>query len=124
MTRGSKVNIEKYISEIAPYLTYGCSLHEACCSADVPYRTVLDYYSNNEQVRQKIDSLQTNVITAARKTLLEGIQSDARLALDFLKHKIPNEFSTKQTIDNKHSHNISDILSGIDDPDLEKKNHT
>ena len=96
MTRGVKVDIEEYIANIAPYLKVGCSIHEACLHGETPYRTVKDYYDNDDIIRKKIERLRNTPILLARQSTFKGMKNDPKLAFDYLKNKLPDEFSTKQ----------------------------
>lgn len=97
MTRGNKVNIEEYIANIEEYLKEGCSLHEACLHGLTPYRTVKDYYDNDEDIRKKIDRLQNTPVLLARRSVNQHMLDDGKLAFDYLKNKKSDEFKTKET---------------------------
>jgi len=96
MPRGIKVDIDKYIANIEQYLKVGCSIHEACLHGVVPYRTVMDYYEQDEEVRKKIDRLSNTPILIARTSVVDGMAADPKLALDYLKNKKSDEFGTKE----------------------------
>ena len=123
MTRGRQVNIDEYISEIKEYLLFGCSLHEACMSAKIPYNTVWDYYKQDEEVREKIDAYKANSLTTARKTLFAGLESDPKLAFDYLRNKCPDEFSTKTTQDINATVDLNDRLAELEEPTEEELNN-
>lgn len=93
--RGKKVDIDKLITNIEPYLKEGCSLHEACLHGIVPYTTVIDYYNNDEELRKKIDRLQNEPILRARESLNKGVLDNPELALRYLERKKKDEFSLK-----------------------------
>ncbi len=98
MPRGKKVDIEDYIANIEEYLKVGCSIHEACLNGEVPYRTVMDYYENDEEIRKKIDRLKKHSIYIARKSVFDHMAKDGKLALSFLERKKKDEFSLKSEI--------------------------
>ena len=97
MARGQKVDIENYITNIAPYLEVGCSLHEACIHALIPYTTIKDYYDGDEDVRRKIDRLKNGPILAAKTVVINSIKGgDKDTAKWFLERKCRDEFSLRQ----------------------------
>jgi len=96
MSRGKKVDIEKYLTNIEDYLKIGCSLPEACSLGHIPYTTVKDYYDNDQNIRNKIECWKNNVFSVARRSVYVGMQEDPKLALEFLKNKKSDEFGTKE----------------------------
>jgi len=105
MTRGIKIDLDKYLARLKPFLTEGCSLHESCLSAKVPYTTMVDYVKKDDDIRNKIDAWQNTPILAARKSLNKGVKEDSRLALMYLERKKKGEFSVKQEYE--HSGDIT-----------------
>ncbi len=96
MARGKKADIENYVTNIAPFLEVGCSLHEACSHGLVPYTTVKDYYDKDEAVRKKIDRLKNKIILEARSVIAKQIQNgDKDIAKWYLERKKKDEFSLK-----------------------------
>lgn len=90
-----RINIEQYITDIEPYLKLGCSLNESCQNAEIPYTTVVDYYHRDENIRRRIDRLKNHDIFLARQSVINGMVSDPKLAMDYLKNKKSDEFSTR-----------------------------
>lgn len=99
MPRGIPVDIEKYLTNIQPYLEVGCTLHEACLHAVTPYTTVIDYVNKDDEVRNKIERMQNVPILKARESLLGGIETSPELALKFLERKKKDEFSLRNETD-------------------------
>lgn len=99
MPRGIPVDIDKYLTNIQPYLEVGCTLHEACLHAVTPYTTVIDYVNKDDEVRNKIERMQNVPILKARKSLLGGIETSPELALKFLERKKKDEFSLRSETD-------------------------
>jgi hypothetical protein len=117
MTRGRKVNIHEYITNISAYLEVGCSIHEACLHGGVPYTTVKDYYDQDEEVRRKIDRLINTPILAAKKVVIQNIkEGDKDLAKWLLERKCKEEFSTR--VESNVQQNISVIEIDADDSRL------
>ena len=114
MTRGVKVNIDLYLTNIEPFLKVGCSLPEACLHGAVPYTTVKDYYDKEEDIRKKIDCWKNWDILLARQSVVNGLQEDSKLAMDYLKNKKSDEFGTKQKIDAEVSISFLDLIDETD----------
>ena len=95
MARGKKVNIEEYLANIKEYLEVGCSLHEACLHGLIPYRTMKQYYDEDDNVRKKVDRLQNTPILMARTCVVTDMASNSDLALKYLERKKKDEFSLR-----------------------------
>lgn len=91
-----RIDIEQYVADIKPYLELGCSIHESCVNAEIPYRTVMDYYERDKEIRRKIDRFKNHDIFLARQSVINGMTADPKLAMDYLKNKKSDEFSTKE----------------------------
>jgi len=116
MTRGKKVDIEEYLTNIRPYLEAGCSLYEACNHALIPYTTVIDYQNNDEDIRKKIERMQNVPILAALQVVTDDVRAgNVDTAKWYLERKRKQEFSTKSEVSADVSVNVvSDILKDID----------
>lgn len=116
MTRGVKVDIEDYITNISEFLKTGCSINEACLHGKVPYTTVLDYYKQDENIRNKIDRLMATPILEARKKVIEDISKNVDTAKWYLERKKRAEFSTQTTTHNVAS-TYEEFLSRCENED-------
>lgn len=112
--RGKKVDINEYIANIEPFMEQGLTMHEACLQADVPYRTVKDYYDNDEEVRKKIMRLEQYAIVVAKNTLMKGIRRDPDLALKYLERKKKDEFSLRQEMTGKDGAELPTPIISLD----------
>lgn len=112
MARGKTIDIWKYVAKLKPYLEKGATVHDACISAGIPYRTVKDYMADREDVRQKIKEFENLSIWEARKCLSKGVKKDPALALKYLERKRKNEFSTKIESSNINYHRLDNVKVG------------
>ena len=100
--RGLEVDIDKYISELTPYMINGSTLHRACRRASIPYTTVMDYIKTNEEVRRKIEALEENPITKCEEVLMNSIDNgDVQSAKWFLERRNKEDYSQKVEQENK-----------------------
>lgn len=91
-----KANIEEYFANIKEFLRLGYSLHRACQLGMTPYRTIKDYYNNDEDFRKKIDRERNWINSIARRNLVKKIEEgDIKISLEWLKHTEREEFTTK-----------------------------
>lgn len=88
MTRGSKVNIWKYIDGIAPFLSIGMSLERSCVQAGVPRQTVEEYMRKDDEVRRKIMQLKDKGLVTCRQVIFKAAkEGNWRAALAILERK-------------------------------------
>ena len=76
----------------------GCSDLEACFYADISQDALYDYQRANPEYSKRKEQLKQNPIFLARTTVVDGIKSDADLALKFLERKLKSEFSPSSSI--------------------------
>ena len=78
-----EIDVEKYLAKITPYLQLGYSLWKACIYSQTPYRQLHDYYEAqdedgnyiNEDFRNRVEAIRTQVSVQARRNLAEIIQN-------------------------------------------------
>lgn len=113
--RGSPVNIEDYLTKLKPFLEVGCSLHEACINAIVPYSTMLDYIKADDEVRDNIERMKNQPLYIARKSVVDKMEFDGDLALKYLERKKKDEFSPRSELDaNVQVNPIQSLLNTLD----------
>src|SRR3989344_5087910 len=103
----------------------GYSLHKACILGLTPYRTVKDYYDQDEDFRKKIIREMNFVSTLARRNWIKMIKiGDYKASVDWLRHREGDEFNTKQTIGYDPEEEIQRILKLIKEnvPEDNKQN--
>lgn len=98
------VDIEKYFTEILPYLQLGLSLHKSCDQAEIPYQTVLDYYHKDDSFRVKVDKARNDLVTRSRRALANEVESKEWGKTDAHKYVLDN---LDEDIVKKGSINIS-----------------
>ena len=97
-------NIEDYLAKMQPFLQLGLSLYKSCVQADVPYRTVLDYYNSDDSFRQRVDRARNDMVTTSRRALYNEIQEKEWSKTDAHKYVLDN---LDEDIIKKGSVNIS-----------------
>ncbi len=77
----------------------GCSDREACFFADISNDALYGYCKRNPGFTDRKEQLKERPIFLARKSLIDGVQEDPKLALAYLERKKKTEFSLKHEID-------------------------
>jgi len=89
---------------------WGCTDSEACLYAGIHPDTLYEYQKKNVEYSEQKNVLKSNPVLLARKTVVDALTSDPKLALRFLERKASDEFSLKQTLDqNINEERISGI---------------
>lgn len=97
-----RADIDEYFDRIEPYLRIDCSIHEACLEAKVPYTTVVDYYKQDLDFRNKVDAAKNYAVVAARQVVVKAVANgDTNLAFAYLRSKRPDEFATKTRVEHE-----------------------
>lgn len=96
------------LKKIEEAFLMGCSDLEACLYADISHTTLYNYQDKNPEFIARKERLKENPVLQARSSVLNGFSDDPKLAMDFLKNKRSDEFSTKSKLDNKNEQ-IGDI---------------
>lgn len=98
---------------------------KACEYAGISTSTYYEYCRNNKDFSYKMKQAEYYATNIARKTVIEQMKTDGRLALDFLKRKVKDEFSDNPKYENMviNEHVPEEELKKIDaliDRDLER----
>lgn len=83
------------IAKLEEAFAWGCSDREACLWADIAEKTLYKYQEKNPEFVQRKEALKDKPILLARKSVVNNIPKDARLAMDYLSRKRKDEFSQK-----------------------------
>lgn len=83
--------------------SYGATDKEACFYADISERTLYNYQEKYPEFVERKEALKTNPILKAREAVMLNFLSNPQVAMRFLEAKLPEEFSTKQKHDHKHT---------------------
>ena len=73
----------------------GASDREACFYADISLQTLYTYQQHHPEFVERKEALKERPVLLARQTVVKGITSDPKLAMDFLKSKAKDEFGTR-----------------------------
>jgi hypothetical protein len=114
--KGEKETLQK----IEEAWEMGCTDEEACLHADISMTALYMYQSKHPKFLDRKKLLKQNPFLKARKAILNGLEDDHKFALDFMKSKKSDEFSSGKTkIDgslniNKTEEAIDDELDALD----------
>lgn len=75
----------------------GCSDLEACFYADIGKTTLYNYQEKHPEFVDRKELLKDRPVLLARESVINHMQDDGKLAMDFLKNKKRDEFNTKET---------------------------
>lgn len=112
----SPVMTPEVIQKLETAFSIGANQAEACLHADIPESTFSTWKKRKPELAKKLLRLQNKAPLLAKFTLLKGIETDPRLALQYLERVRPLEFSTRVENVNKNI-NLAEVLSQFDDPD-------
>ena len=92
-------DLEKYFTKIQPYLMIGYTLHKACLHGEVPYSTLIPYYNENEDFRNRIERTRTLPNVQARQNMVNAIAAgDVKVSQTWLEAMEKDEFSKMQEV--------------------------
>ena len=87
------------VNKLEQAFAMGCSDLEACLYADISKQCLYNYQKKHPEFVDRKQRLKQRPFLLARKSIIDGIKEDPKLALDFMKLKKSDEFSTKQQTD-------------------------
>lgn len=82
----------RVVAKLEYPFTLGCTVKEACIIASISRYSFNGYCRKYPEFRNNISDLQRWPVIVAKKTLLETLSTNGRLALSFLKLKRPDEY--------------------------------
>jgi len=68
------VNLDEAFTKIQPYLQLGYTFHKACLYAQVPYSTLIVYYTDDKDFQNKVERERGIVSLTARRNLVNAIR--------------------------------------------------
>jgi translation elongation factor EF-G len=89
------------IAKLEEAFEWGCSDLEACGHANIGKSTLYNYQEAHPEFVERKEQLKENPVRKARQSVVQSLESDPKLAMDYLKNKKNKEFNTKQEIDQK-----------------------
>ena len=87
---------ENIVNKLEEAFLLGCTDLEACLFADISKQTLYNYQDKNPEFVDRKEMLKENPVFLARKSVIGSFEEDGKLAMDYLKNKKSDEFSTKQ----------------------------
>ena len=70
----------------------GCTDDEACIFADINPKTLYRYQEVNPDFRERKELLKKKIIVCARQSIMNGMRTDGKLAMQVLAKKVPKEY--------------------------------
>lgn len=95
--RPTKID-EEVLKKLHQAFSIGCSDEEACSYANISPQTLYNYQKVNKEFVEYKEQLKKNPILKAKYTVVKSIEKDPKLALDYLKCKLKDEFNTRTEI--------------------------
>ncbi len=77
----------------------GCTDEESCLNADISTSSLYNYQKENPEFLERKKLLKETPVFIARKSVVDGLRNDSRLALMYLERKKKGEFSVKQELE-------------------------
>jgi len=113
------VMTQETIDKLEEAFSWGCTDIEACLNADIDKSTLYKYQQAHPEFIDRKETLKSNPIRKARLSVVNKLEDDPRLAMEFLKNKKSDEFNTKKTIDaDVNVRSVDEYLSLIDEGEL------
>lgn len=76
----------------------GCTDEEACLYANISTTPLYEYQRENPEFKQQKELLKENPVLKARTSVVNALDSNPNLALQFLERKKKKEFSPRQEL--------------------------
>lgn len=84
------------IAKLEEAFLLGCSDLEACLVANIAPSSLYNYQAENPKFLERKRTLKKNPSYKARKTVVEAIETDAKLAMEYLTKKERDDFASRQ----------------------------
>jgi len=124
LKRGRKpVNWRTIIPKLRTAAAWGCSVTEMALHAGVGKTTLYDYLQENEELAEELERLRDKPVIKARKTVYDRIEESYQNAMDFLRRKRKEEFSTREEHVVDATHTITGMRVIDDDEEISGENH-
>jgi hypothetical protein len=98
------------IAKLEEAFAWGCTDIEACLWADIADDTLYKYQRENPEYIKRKASLKEKPVLLARKSVVKQLQSDGKLAMDYLSRKKKEEFAPRTELTGKDGENIGVTL--------------
>jgi len=107
---------QKVVAKLEQAFSIGCSDTEACLYANISRSTLDRYCKRNPLFKDRKELLKDKPCLIARKSVVEALPNDPKLALEYLTKKKPQEFGNKLDL----STNGENIVIGTMIPELKQ----
>jgi len=87
------------VKKLEEAFALGCTDVEACLYAGISRQTLQNYQTKYPEFIDRKEQLKETPVLKARTTVVSELETDSKLAMEYLKHKKSDEFNTKQSID-------------------------
>lgn len=118
MSRPTKLDNLK-VKKLEEAFALGSTIAEACYYADISKQTYYNWTEQKPELLDRFEQLQQAPILKARRTLVNALESDPRLAFKYLERKLKDEFGpryeVKEEVDKEAFSRA--LLEVFDDPD-------
>lgn len=111
-TKQDKTTVKK----LEEAFSLGSSIEEACYYAGISKQTYYNWTQQDEELLDRFERLKQHPILLARKTVVQAIQSDPRLAFKYLERKRKDEFGTRVEVAGG-SITLEQVMAQFQDPD-------
>lgn len=102
------------IAKLEEAFAWGCTDPEACLWADIAPATLYNYQEKKPEFLERKNQLKEKPVLLARKTVVDQMQKDGKLAMDYLARKKKDEFSVRSELTGKDGKDLpTPILGGI-----------
>lgn len=102
---------EDVVSKLEEAFSWGCSDIEACLWADIAPATLYKHQERHPEFAERKAELKENPILLARKSVVNALPKDSKLAMDFLSRKKKDEFSQRSELTGKDGDDIGVKIS-------------
>jgi hypothetical protein len=118
---------DETVKKLEEAFLLGCSDLEACFYAEISKQTLYNYQDKFPKFVDRKEQLKQNPFLIARKSVIEGMEEDPKLALAYLERKKKGEFSLRtetavkltdefeNMTDEELDNAISSLKQGIDE---------
>lgn len=108
---------EAVLKKLEIAFALGCTDEEACFDAGISHQTLYNYQHKHPEFIDRKQGLKNRPITIARKSVINNMKKDGKLALQYLERKKKDEFAPMS----KTEHSGSIGLGSITDDELDRE---
>ena len=103
------------VGKLEEAFAWGCTDREACLWADIAEKTLYLYQEKHPEFIQRKEALKETPILEARKSVVQRLPRDPKLAMDYLSRKKKDEFSQRNEYTGKDGKDLVPvpILGGV-----------